>query len=494
MPRLLLVDDSPSIYKIAATLLGSTDVQITWARSTLEYLGLVLKEAPFDAAMVDTTLPETDGWELLEYIRNHPKAANLPIALMAGVLDDTDPNRLKKAPIQAFLLKPIDLLGLDEKVQTLISAPVSLGQSASKQADPIISDLPALKKPDLAEEKITPATAEITEPLIPDELAFKQDDPILSDLLVLKEPDLAKEETTPDTTEITEPLSPDSPDNLDEPAVSDLLILEEQDLLEDEIAPDTAEITEKTMSDAESETALVLEYFGDLEDIDLGDIGDLDQSIPIERGTAAEPAGMETDESNLNHSVSHSLGHSVENLLMNTGNVLTAAPVDYLETSPGDFGAALLAIGPIHTEAQEQNQSARREQEQGQMLESLFNALQLEFEQGPTATDIPETLPVDESLEDSPSQVNTEGIEDVIKNIDSLKAVEATKKPEAIDSIDPPGPDELELPGETPHPVSGHEHASQAFTASSTAQELLANSEFIDAITKAVAKRLDSQQ
>ena len=171
MSRLLLVDDNPSIYKIAATLLGSTNVHISWARSAAEALELIANEEPFDVALVDTTLPEEDGWELLGRMRGGPKTANMPIAMMAGVLDDTDDDLIKNAPIQAFILKPIDLTDLAERVQSLApETPDTPVAGAYMQDEPIPADLLILEEQDLADdEKALPQVDEACEePQSPD--------------------------------------------------------------------------------------------------------------------------------------------------------------------------------------------------------------------------------------------------------------------------------------------------------------------------------------
>ena len=119
MPRLLLVDDNQSIHKIAETLLNATDIELTCAASGAEALEKVAAGGPFDAALLDTTMQGMDGWELLARLRADPATALLPITMMAGVLDAVDPERVRLAPIQGFLKKPVELRDLADRVRTL---------------------------------------------------------------------------------------------------------------------------------------------------------------------------------------------------------------------------------------------------------------------------------------------------------------------------------------------------------------------------------------
>lgn len=125
MPRLLLVDDNPSIHRIAESLLAHTDVVLVCASSAPEALDLLSRGEQFDVALVDTSMPGMDGWSLLERLRALPETARMPIALMAGVLDPIDPSRLGRASIQGFLKKPIELRELAERVLALAATPVA---------------------------------------------------------------------------------------------------------------------------------------------------------------------------------------------------------------------------------------------------------------------------------------------------------------------------------------------------------------------------------
>ncbi|MBI4912797.1 MAG: response regulator [Acidobacteria bacterium] len=130
MPRLLLVDDNPSIHKIAETLLASTSIDLTCLESGEEALRRVEAGERFDVALIDTAMIGMDGWTLLSRLRELPSTARIPVAMMAGVLDSVDPQRLEQAPIQGFLKKPVELRELGDRVQKLLETPVPLPPSA----------------------------------------------------------------------------------------------------------------------------------------------------------------------------------------------------------------------------------------------------------------------------------------------------------------------------------------------------------------------------
>ncbi len=125
MPRLLLVDDNPSIHRIAESLLAPTAIELVCVDSAAEALERFQNGEHFDVAMIDTAMPGMDGWTLLERLRALEATARMPIAMMAGVLDPVDPVKIQNAPIQGFLKKPIELRELGDRVNTLLATPVA---------------------------------------------------------------------------------------------------------------------------------------------------------------------------------------------------------------------------------------------------------------------------------------------------------------------------------------------------------------------------------
>jgi CheY-like chemotaxis protein len=236
MPRLLLVDDNPSIHRIAESLLAPTDVELVCVDSAAEALDRFERGEHFDVALVDTVMPGMDGWTLLARLREMDATARLPIALMAGVLDPVDPARLAKAPIQGFLKKPIELRELGDRVRALLASPIAAAEPpAAVIAAPVAqAATPAM---DLAR------TAEMPMP------EFRLDVPSADDSEALPPLDLG-----PDL-DLPEP----GPSGADE----DLLLLTAEDLWPEDVP---AEAAPAVLSSAASDVHLELEEL-DLESL-----------------------------------------------------------------------------------------------------------------------------------------------------------------------------------------------------------------------------------
>lgn len=189
MPRLLLVDDNPSIHRIAESLLAPTDVELTCVDSAAEALDRLGRGETYDVALVDTAMPGMDGWTLLSRLRAMDATARMPIALMAGVLDPVDPAKLAKAPIQGFLKKPIELRELGERVKTLLVTPVAPSPSPFSTV-PATPAQELVKKAEQALPELRPDEAPETILSVDLDLSAPEED-----LLVLTAEDLWPDET-----------------------------------------------------------------------------------------------------------------------------------------------------------------------------------------------------------------------------------------------------------------------------------------------------------
>ncbi|MGH3664922.1 MAG: ATPase, T2SS/T4P/T4SS family [Egibacteraceae bacterium] len=106
-PRLLVVDDDPSVpAAIAAMLTGDYDVAaVDSGKAALE---AVHRERP-DAVLLDVGLPDQDGYAVTRELRARPVTVNLPIVLMTGMDDPATELEGLRAGADDHVTKPLDL-------------------------------------------------------------------------------------------------------------------------------------------------------------------------------------------------------------------------------------------------------------------------------------------------------------------------------------------------------------------------------------------------
>ena len=96
--NILVVDDDPPVGKLFKVLLEGQGYQVAIALDGLEALGLVEKQR-FDLIFLDLLLPELDGAELFQRIRQIDK--HVPVAIITGYPDS---NLMAKAMEQGPFL------------------------------------------------------------------------------------------------------------------------------------------------------------------------------------------------------------------------------------------------------------------------------------------------------------------------------------------------------------------------------------------------------
>ena len=79
---ILIVDDYPAVRRAIKDIILGLGMQAEEAENGLEAQG-VLKDKKFDLVISDLVMPEMDGFELTEALRNTPQYRRLPIVIVS---------------------------------------------------------------------------------------------------------------------------------------------------------------------------------------------------------------------------------------------------------------------------------------------------------------------------------------------------------------------------------------------------------------------------
>ena len=115
---ILVVDDSRETTEMLTTLLTTEGAQVWSARSGDDALRLV-RENNFDLVISDISMPQMDGYQLLEKIRGLVSPKDLPALALTGYGRTTDVERAEAAGFVRHLTKPLDIARLLEVVREL---------------------------------------------------------------------------------------------------------------------------------------------------------------------------------------------------------------------------------------------------------------------------------------------------------------------------------------------------------------------------------------
>jgi CheY-like chemotaxis protein len=81
--RLLVVEDNPAEQLSVKELLGHDDIDVTMATTGAEALRAAAEKS-FDCMVLDLRLPDMNGFEVLEQLRDTPSLSELPVVVFTG--------------------------------------------------------------------------------------------------------------------------------------------------------------------------------------------------------------------------------------------------------------------------------------------------------------------------------------------------------------------------------------------------------------------------
>jgi CheY-like chemotaxis protein/RNA polymerase subunit RPABC4/transcription elongation factor Spt4 len=118
LPRLLVIDDDPSVCSfVTSALAGAADVVTA---GTAEAALTAVGEHEFDGALIDNVLPDLMGIELIRLLRADPRTLTLPLVLFTGSDNPELERDARRAGADDYLRKPVEPSLLEERVLELI--------------------------------------------------------------------------------------------------------------------------------------------------------------------------------------------------------------------------------------------------------------------------------------------------------------------------------------------------------------------------------------
>jgi len=111
--RILVVEDNPDARETMRLLLELSGHQVQLAENGEVGLDLALRTHP-DVALIDLGLPGIDGYELARRVRGTSEGTGIRLVALTGYSLSEARRRAEEAGFEAFLVKPVDRLALDE--------------------------------------------------------------------------------------------------------------------------------------------------------------------------------------------------------------------------------------------------------------------------------------------------------------------------------------------------------------------------------------------
>jgi CheY-like chemotaxis protein len=157
MPKVLVVDDSLSVRKVVERALAGRQVEVMCAASGGEAIERIERDAP-DVVVCDVVMPDRDGYEICEFVKNHPRLGRTPVLLMSGIVNDTVRERAARARSSDILTKPFAAEDLWKRIEALLAVRPN-GEAAATPAQS--KDAARAPDPGAYRPAVTPAPAPV---------------------------------------------------------------------------------------------------------------------------------------------------------------------------------------------------------------------------------------------------------------------------------------------------------------------------------------------
>jgi len=115
-----VVEDDPHLLKLVGEVLSGEGFLTRFARNRNEINAEFNKQPLPDLVLLDVSLPDTDGFAILERMRNNQKLAKMPVVMMTGKSDVTDIAKGLSLGADGYVTKPFKISGLVSAVKTVL--------------------------------------------------------------------------------------------------------------------------------------------------------------------------------------------------------------------------------------------------------------------------------------------------------------------------------------------------------------------------------------
>ncbi|MBW3638036.1 MAG: response regulator [Armatimonadetes bacterium] len=119
--RILAVDDEKHILRLVQINLEKAGYEVVTASNGREALEAVKAQHP-DLIVMDVMMPEMDGLEALENLKNDEATANIPVVMLTAKAQDADVFQGWQSGADLYLTKPFNPMELLTFVRRILDA------------------------------------------------------------------------------------------------------------------------------------------------------------------------------------------------------------------------------------------------------------------------------------------------------------------------------------------------------------------------------------
>ena len=122
-PVVYFIDDSATMREVIKIAFRREELEVITCHDASSALDLMDHSAP-DVVITDVIMPGRDGYEVCQYIKQHPRFAQTPVILMSGVVNKGVAERAFAVHANELIRKPFQPQDLIARVRHLLAVPM----------------------------------------------------------------------------------------------------------------------------------------------------------------------------------------------------------------------------------------------------------------------------------------------------------------------------------------------------------------------------------
>lgn len=120
--KILIVEDEESLLKLESILLTTKGFHVQGVTTGTAALKAVVENPP-DLVLLDIMLPEMDGFEVCQQIKNNPRTSHIPVILLTAKKSPEDMARGKEVGAEQYITKPFKSSMVIASIERLLTPP-----------------------------------------------------------------------------------------------------------------------------------------------------------------------------------------------------------------------------------------------------------------------------------------------------------------------------------------------------------------------------------
>ncbi len=170
VPTVYFIDDSATMREVIKIAFRKENIHVITCADAATALAQFGEAAP-DAVITDVIMPDKDGYEVCDFIKQHDQFGRTPVILMSGVVNKTVAEKAMAVKADELIRKPFQPQDLIVRVKSLLnpkpvgarSSDAPAGDSALRPPAQVLSGLfPA--RPAAREPVAAPAPVRLSQP------------------------------------------------------------------------------------------------------------------------------------------------------------------------------------------------------------------------------------------------------------------------------------------------------------------------------------------